>query len=257
MIVAAAGNAKILWYLTRGLGVGALLLLTASVALGVLTASRWRSPRWPRFATAGLHRNLTLLAICFLLSGATGLIYEVVWARMLGLVFGATTIAISAVLVAFMGGLALGSALAARLAVRISRPLRGYALMEICIGLYALIVPTLFRLADSAYAAVWQSFRPGFYGFAFLRFVLKHVWLRPKRLRAAFAFARFIRDAHIARFLLKTKIAREFSPQFEFALALLEGSKGYGAARGSSQVTAINATNVEGCRAWIVIPRSG
>src|SRR5439155_14665993 len=61
MIVAAAGNARILWYLTRGLGVGALLLLTASVALGVLTASRWRSPRWPRFATAGLHRNLTLL----------------------------------------------------------------------------------------------------------------------------------------------------------------------------------------------------
>src|SRR5205823_14491543 len=57
--------ARILWYLTRGLGVGALLLLTASVALGVLTASRWRSPRWPRFATAGLHRNLTLLAICF------------------------------------------------------------------------------------------------------------------------------------------------------------------------------------------------
>ena len=55
MIVAAAGNAKVLWYLTRGLGVGALLLLTASIALGVLTTVGWRSPRWPRFATAGLH----------------------------------------------------------------------------------------------------------------------------------------------------------------------------------------------------------
>src|SRR5437660_10955477 len=91
-----------------------------------------------------------LISICFLFSGATGLIYEVVWARMLGLVFGATTIAISAVLAAFMGGLALGSALAAKLAARIPRPLRTYALIEMFIGLYALIVSALFRAADRA-----------------------------------------------------------------------------------------------------------
>jgi DMSO/TMAO reductase YedYZ heme-binding membrane subunit len=65
MTLAAAGNGTMLWYLTRSLGVGALVLLTASVALGVLTATRWRSERWPRFVTTGLHRNLTLLAICF------------------------------------------------------------------------------------------------------------------------------------------------------------------------------------------------
>lgn len=64
MILAAASNGKTLWFVTRGLGVGALLLLTASIALGVLTTAGWRSPRWPRFASAGLHRNLTLLAIC-------------------------------------------------------------------------------------------------------------------------------------------------------------------------------------------------
>lgn len=64
MIVAAA-NAKVFWYLTRGTGVVALLLLTASVALGVLSTLRWRSGRWPRFMVAGLHRNLTLLAIVF------------------------------------------------------------------------------------------------------------------------------------------------------------------------------------------------
>lgn len=64
MILAAASNGKTLWFVTRGLGVGALLLLTASIALGVLTTAGWRSSRWPRFATAGLHRNLTLLAIC-------------------------------------------------------------------------------------------------------------------------------------------------------------------------------------------------
>ncbi len=69
------------------------------------------------------HRVLTfhdlLIGVCFVFSGATGLIYEVLWARMLGLVFGATTLAVSTVLAAFMGGLALGSALAGRLAPRI------------------------------------------------------------------------------------------------------------------------------------------
>src|SRR5438477_7321180 len=117
-------------------------------------------------------KGFNFLAICFLFSGATGLIYEVVWARMLGLVFGATTIAISAVLAAFMGGLALGSAVAAKRIVRITKPLRAYALIEIGIGLYALIVPTLFRLADSAHAAIWQRVHPGFYSFAILRFLL-------------------------------------------------------------------------------------
>src|SRR2546421_4441945 len=126
----------------------------------------------PTFAKSASANAFTFFAICFLFSGATGLIYEVVWARMLGLVFGATTLAISAVLVAFMGGLALGSAVAAKRISRITKPLRAYALIEIGIGLYALIVPTLFRFADNAYAAIWQSFRPGFYGFAFSRFVL-------------------------------------------------------------------------------------
>lgn len=64
-VVAVAGNAKVFWYVTRGMGVAALVLLTMSVALGVLTSVRWRSPRWPRFVTAGLHRNLTLLSIAF------------------------------------------------------------------------------------------------------------------------------------------------------------------------------------------------
>ena len=118
------------------------------------------------------RRTLKLIAICFVLSGATGLIYEVLWARMLGLVFGATTLAISAVLAAFMGGLALGSALAARFAAKIRRPVRAYAFIEIAVGLYALAVPLLFRGIDRVYAEGWQHFHPGFYGFAGSRFVL-------------------------------------------------------------------------------------
>ena len=113
-----------------------------------------------------------VIAICFTLSGATALVYEVLWARMLGLVLGATTVAICAVLVAFMGGLALGSAVAAKLIDRILRPLRAYALIEIAIGLYALLVPILFVLLDHAHATVWRSIHPGSFSSALLRFVL-------------------------------------------------------------------------------------
>src|SRR3989442_7312573 len=119
----------------------------------------------------------SLIAICFVFSGATGLIYEVLWARMLGLVFGVTTLAISAVLAAFMGGLALGSALAARFAPRINRAVRVYALIEIVIGVYALAVPLFFRWVDRAYAGVWQNLHPGFYGSAISRFALASVVL--------------------------------------------------------------------------------
>lgn len=54
------------WYLMRASGLVALLLLSASVALGVVGVARWRSVRWPRLVTAGLHRTLPLLAIAFL-----------------------------------------------------------------------------------------------------------------------------------------------------------------------------------------------
>lgn len=117
-------------------------------------------------------KNLWLIALCFVLSGATGLIYEVLWARMLGLVFGATTLAVSTVLAAFMGGLALGSAWAGRIAIRIKRPIRAYGLVEIGIALYALAVPFLFRWVDNLYALIWQHFQPGFYAFSLWRFVL-------------------------------------------------------------------------------------
>lgn len=54
-----------MWYVTRGSGAVALLLLTASVLLGVANTTRWKSNRWPRFLVYGLHRNLTLLAVVF------------------------------------------------------------------------------------------------------------------------------------------------------------------------------------------------
>lgn len=138
-----------------------------------MTGERLRGAQFSTYTSA----SLWLMGACFILSGATGLIYEVLWARMLGLVFGATTFAISAVLAAFMGGLALGSAWAGKLAARIKRPFRAYGLLEIGIALYALAVPLLFRWIDSIYALVWEQLRPGFYAFSLWRFVLSSVVL--------------------------------------------------------------------------------
>ena len=54
-----------LWYATRATGLMALVLLTASMALGLLSSVRYQRPAWPRFVTLGLHRNLSLLALAF------------------------------------------------------------------------------------------------------------------------------------------------------------------------------------------------
>ncbi|HEX6678725.1 MAG TPA: ferric reductase-like transmembrane domain-containing protein [Actinomycetes bacterium] len=59
-------STRALWYLTRGSGAVALLLLTATVVLGITNSARWASARWPRFVTERLHRNLSLLVLVFL-----------------------------------------------------------------------------------------------------------------------------------------------------------------------------------------------
>ena len=80
----------------------------------------------------------------FFLSGATGLVYEVLWLRLLVLVFGSAHFAVIAVLTAFMAGIGLGALLVGRWADRSARhPLAVYGLMEIGIGLSALAVPAL------------------------------------------------------------------------------------------------------------------
>ena len=62
MSILAAGPTPF-WYLTRSAGVVAMVLLTTSVALGILDFSRWSSPGWPRFLSDTLHRNVSMLAL--------------------------------------------------------------------------------------------------------------------------------------------------------------------------------------------------
>ncbi len=104
----------------------------------------------PRSLTASLYA-------CFFLSGAAGLVYEIVWMRMLSLVFGHTVFAITTVLAAFMAGLALGAAVAGRLIDRRPRPLLVYGLLEAATGLYALAIPFLFAQAQTVYLVSYRS----------------------------------------------------------------------------------------------------
>jgi methionine sulfoxide reductase heme-binding subunit len=62
----AASGPSVYWYLTRSTGAVALLLLTFALALGVVDVRRWSTPRWPRFVVDSLHRNVSLLAMVFL-----------------------------------------------------------------------------------------------------------------------------------------------------------------------------------------------
>jgi sulfoxide reductase heme-binding subunit YedZ len=67
---------RLLWFLNRGTGVVLLMLLTASVALGVLATVRASSRWWPRFVTQALHRNISLLALGLLAAHVTAAVVD-------------------------------------------------------------------------------------------------------------------------------------------------------------------------------------
>jgi spermidine synthase len=95
------------------------------------------------------NRILPLIYISFFLSGTAGLIYEIVWMRLLALSFGSMVFAVGAVLSSFMAGLALGNFVLGRASERWQRLLLVYAGLEAGIGLTALLVPGLLRLVGS------------------------------------------------------------------------------------------------------------
>jgi spermidine synthase len=104
----------------------------------------------------GDGRQWPVVAI-FVLSGAAGLVYEVVWSRQLVLVFGNTTQAVSAILTGFFGGMALGSALGGRLADRVRRPLRLYGFLELILVVVVLLTPATFLLIHDVYRGAFGA----------------------------------------------------------------------------------------------------
>jgi spermidine synthase len=94
------------------------------------------------------------VATLFLASGATGLLYQVAFSKLLAYVFGATAYSVSAVLAAFMGGLALGAYAGGRYAGRVRRPLAAYGVMEIAVGLVCALSPLLFGALTDIYVSL-------------------------------------------------------------------------------------------------------
>jgi spermidine synthase len=113
-----------------------------------------------------------ILFCLFFLSGCCALVYELVCQRYLNLIFGVSTLSVSAVLAAFMGGLALGGLLFGRLADRTGKPLRIYAMLEGGIGFCALLLPFAFSWMTPIYISVYSYLQPGQGMGALLRFIL-------------------------------------------------------------------------------------
>src|ERR1043166_5358415 len=90
----------------------------------------------------------------FFCSGATALVYEVVWSKYLSQMFGSTIQAQTVVLAVFMGGLALGNGLFGGRSDALCQPLRAYGPLEIAIGLYTFFFPSLYTLADGVFVGI-------------------------------------------------------------------------------------------------------
>ena len=120
--------------------------------------------------------RLTILAL-FFLSGACGLVYEVVWMRMLTLVFGATAFATSTILASLFAGLALGGFYFGRVIDKGRNPLLVYALLETGIGIFAFLIPLLFSALSEVYVGISRHFAVSYYQLSLLRFALSFLVL--------------------------------------------------------------------------------
>lgn len=113
------------------------------------------------------------IATMFLLTGASGLIYEIVWTRQLITFFGSTLYGVATVLTAFMGGLALGSHLLGRRADSLRKPLLAYGAIEIAIGVAALAFPFVLRACQPIIGAFYATGgESNFHTYTAVRFVI-------------------------------------------------------------------------------------
>ena len=101
------------------------------------------------FLRAPNSENLVFFLVnaCFLLSGFSALLYQSAWLKKLTVVFGSSSSTVAIVLAAYMGGLALGAAVAARFANKIQRSIIAYGLLEGLIAVTACLVPLLLTFA--------------------------------------------------------------------------------------------------------------
>ena len=146
--------------------------------------------------------NRALVLAIFVLSGAAGLVYEIVWSRQLVLVFGNTTQAVSTILTGFFGGMAIGAAVGGRLADRVRSPLRMYGILELVLVAVVLVTPFTFGLIHEAYRGIYPALE-GTPFLALVRLVLAVLALAPATILMGATFPSLVRhlsaDASLSR----------------------------------------------------------
>ncbi|MGB9746108.1 MAG: fused MFS/spermidine synthase [Bacteroidales bacterium] len=123
----------------------------------------------------GTARAVLFLVLFF--SGVSALIYQIIWIRKFGLVFGVHVFSMSTVLTAFMAGLALGALYFGRLVDKKKNPLLLFMALELGIGLFAIFFPLTFRGLEEIYAAISRNIPLGNYSIQLIRFLLAFLFL--------------------------------------------------------------------------------
>jgi spermidine synthase len=104
--------------------------------------------------------SLVLVSLVYFLSGMCSLIDQVIWVRLLKLILGNTVQASTLVVSVFLGGLALGSFIAARYADRLRSPLKVYAGVELAVAVSVLLTPLVLGGADAMYRWFYRACHP-------------------------------------------------------------------------------------------------
>src|SRR6185503_20844266 len=118
-----------------------------------LSCRRWRISRTP--CASCMRSNAALgYRTLFFLSGATGLIYQLLWVRVLYQTFGSTIQSITTVVAAYMGGLGLGAWLLGRIGDNHAKPAALYGWLEVAIGIFGVLSPLVLALAHALYVGI-------------------------------------------------------------------------------------------------------
>ncbi len=139
-------------------------------------------------------RGLGPATALFFLSGATGLAYEVIWFRRFSHIWGASTLAMAAVVASFLLGLGVGAHFLGRVADRVRSPLKGYAICEALIAVLALLIPLECSLLSPASGVLYPALSGHPFLYTAVRFLLTFLILGPPCILMGGTFPLLVRQ---------------------------------------------------------------
>lgn len=119
------------------------------------------------------------VTLCFFISGASALFFQVLWIRLFSLIFGTTQFAMGTVIAGFLGGLGFGSWLVSRKQIHIQRPLLLYGILELFIGIYGLLFPWICQFLITLQQLFFGSVEPHFISLNLFRLFFALLFLLP------------------------------------------------------------------------------